>query len=67
MSKLKSHSGTKKRFKVTGTGKILRAYARKQHNLRKRSSDMKRDSRGTVVMAECDAKILRQFFMPNNR
>jgi large subunit ribosomal protein L35 len=64
MSKLKSHSGTKKRFRMSGTGKILRPYAFKRHNLRKRSQDMKRSARGTTVMNNRDAKIIRKFFIP---
>jgi large subunit ribosomal protein L35 len=64
MCKLKTHSGTKKRFRMSSTGKILRAYAFKKHNLRKRSKDMKRASRGTVVMHASDAKIIRRAFIP---
>lgn len=49
---------------MSGTGKILRPYAFKRHNLRKRSQDMKRSARGTTVMNERDAKIIRKFFIP---
>ncbi|HZP14547.1 MAG TPA: 50S ribosomal protein L35, partial [Nocardioides sp.] len=35
MPKNKTHSGAKKRFKVTGSGKILREKAGKRHNLEK--------------------------------
>lgn len=65
MTKLKSHSGTKKRFKMTATGKIMRPHAMKRHNLRKRSKDMRRDSRGMVAMHPSDAKIIRRAFIPN--
>lgn len=58
MSKLKTKSSVKKRFKVSGSGKVIRSYAFKRHNLRKRSSKMLRQARGTTVMAACDAKIL---------
>ena len=61
MPKLKSKSGAKKRFRRTGSGKILMNYAGKQHNLRKRSQKMKRKARGTRVMADADARIVRQF------
>lgn len=64
MSKLKTHSGTKKRFKMTSTGKILRSHAFMRHNLRKRSSDAKRASGGTEVMRSCDAKIIHKFLIP---
>jgi hypothetical protein len=36
MPKNKTHSGAKKRFKVTGSGKILREKAGKRHNLEKK-------------------------------
>ena len=38
MPKNKTHSGTKKRIKVTGTGKLLRERAGKRHLLEKKSS-----------------------------
>ncbi len=42
MPKMKSNSGAKKRFKVTGTGKIKRKKAFKSHILTKKSSKRKR-------------------------
>ena len=38
MPKMKSHSGTKKRFRKTGTGKLMRAKAFKSHILSKKST-----------------------------
>lgn len=64
MTKLKSHSGTKKRLKMTASGKIMRPYAMKRHNLRKRSKDMRRDSKGMTVMHPSDMKIIRRAFIP---
>jgi large subunit ribosomal protein L35 len=43
MPKQKTSSAAKKRFKVTGTGKILRRHAMKSHNLEKKSAKRKRD------------------------
>lgn len=43
MPKLKTHSGTKDRFKVTKTGKVLRGHAFKGHNLSKKSAARKRN------------------------
>ena len=40
--KLKTHKGAKKRFKVTATGKILRAKGMKSHNRRKKAPRVKR-------------------------
>ena len=31
------------------------------HNLRKRSQKMKRQARGTMILQDCDAKIVKQF------
>jgi len=42
MPKMKTHSGAKKRFKVTGSGKIKRNAAYKAHLLRKKSKSQKR-------------------------
>ena len=38
MPKLKTHSGAKKRFKLTGTGKVKRAHAYKSHLLTKKDA-----------------------------
>ena len=45
MPKLKTHSGAKKRFRVTKTGKIKRAKAYKSHILNKKDSKRKRGLR----------------------
>lgn len=49
MPKIKTHSGAKKRFKVTKTGKILRARANKRHILNKKTTKRKRVLRQTAV------------------
>ena len=46
---MKSHSGTKKRFRKTGTGKLMRAKAFKSHILSKKSTKRKRNLRKTAV------------------
>lgn len=58
MSKLKTKSSVKKRFRTTGTGKIIRAHAFKRHGMRKRPSKMRRQARGTTVLLPCDVKII---------
>ena len=45
MPKLKSHSGAKKRFKVTKNGKIKRSHAGRRHILTKKSTKRKRTLR----------------------
>ncbi|CAB4724240.1 unannotated protein [freshwater metagenome] len=54
MPKNKSHSGAGKRFRVTGTGKILREKAGKRHNLEKKASKVTRRMTGTVEVAKAD-------------
>lgn len=50
MPKVKSNSGAKKRFKLTGTGKVKRKKAFKSHILTKKSSKTKRQlGKGTIV------------------
>ncbi len=66
MPKLKTKSSVKKRFRLTATGKVVRAFANKQHNMRKRSNRMLRQSRGTTLMADCDATKIKQY-MPYGR
>ena len=61
MPKLKTKSGAKKRFSLTSKGKVKGAPAFLSHNLRKRSQKMKRQARGTMILSESDAKIVKQF------
>ena len=49
MPKLKTHRGAAKRFKKTGTGKIIRASAFKRHILTSKTTKSKRHMRGTKV------------------
>lgn len=52
MPKMKSHSGAKKRFKITATGKVKRYSQNKSHILSKKSTKRKRRLRtGTYVSA----------------
>lgn len=49
MPKLKSHSGAKKRFKLSKNGKVIRGHAFKSHILTKKSTKRKRNLRKTTV------------------
>lgn len=51
MPKQKTSSSAKKRFKVTGTGKLLRRRAMLSHNLGKKSSKRKRRLAGDAPVA----------------
>ena len=49
MPKIKTHSGAKKRFKLTKNGKVKRAHAFKSHILNKKTTKRKRNPRKTVT------------------
>jgi large subunit ribosomal protein L35 len=55
MPKNKTHSGIKKRVKVTGTGKLLTQRAGKRHMLEHKSSALTRRLSGTTEVAAVDA------------
>jgi large subunit ribosomal protein L35 len=54
MPKLKTHRGAAKRFKRTGTGKIMRSSAFKRHLLSSKTTKRKRQLKGTTLLAEQD-------------
>lgn len=56
MPKMKTHSGAKKRFRKTGTGKIMREKAGKRHLLERKSSRLTRRLSRDQVLAPADAK-----------
>ena len=58
MPKMKTHRGTAKRFRVTGTGKIMRSKAYKSHILTKKSPKRKRNFRHETEVAAADQKVL---------
>ena len=61
MPKLKTKSGAKKRFKVTARGKVIFTQAGKRHGMIKRTKKFIRQARGTAVMSDADAKVVKQF------
>jgi large subunit ribosomal protein L35 len=65
MPKMKTNSGAKKRFKLTASGKVKVGQAGKRHGMIKRSNKFIRQARGTMVMAEPDARVVRRHFLPN--
>ncbi|WP_236972160.1 50S ribosomal protein L35 [Membranihabitans marinus] len=54
MPKVKTHSSAKKRFKVTGSGKVKRFQARTSHLMRKKTTKAKRNLRGSSVVSTAD-------------
>lgn len=61
MPKLKTKSSVKKRFKLTATNKVVRAYSGKRHGMIKRSNTFIRQARGTTIMDESNAKVVRKY------
>jgi large subunit ribosomal protein L35 len=60
MPKLKTHRGAAKRFKKSGTGKILRTKAFRRHILTSKSKKVKRHMRGLEEVSAADAPKLRR-------
>lgn len=56
MPKMKTHSGASKRFRLTGTGKIMRGKAYKSHILTKKSQKRKRNFRHETEVSKADQK-----------
>jgi len=65
MPKLKTKSGAKKRFKITGTGKVVSAHAGKRHGMIKRTTKQIRQLRGTRIMFKADGDNVKKYFLPN--
>lgn len=66
MPKLKTKSGAKKRFKVTGSGKIKAGAQGKRHGMIKRHAKFIRNARGTMVLNDSDEKIVKKY-LPYSR
>ena len=65
MPKLKTKSGAKKRFKVTGSGMVVYNQSGKRHGMIKRTPKQIRQKRGTAIMAKSDGDRVKQFYLPN--
>jgi large subunit ribosomal protein L35 len=59
MPKMKSHSGAKKRFKLTAKGKVRGRHAFSSHILEKKSPKRKRRMARPVKIAPADVKVVR--------
>ncbi|GAB3244769.1 large ribosomal subunit protein bL35 [Arthrobacter pigmenti] len=60
MPKMKTHSGAKKRFKLTGSGKLKRQQANRRHYLEHKSSRLTRRLASDQIVAPADAKKLKR-------
>ena len=62
MHKLKTIRGIKKRFRVTGTGKVRATQSGKRHGMIKRSKRAIRSQRRTVILNKSAGKIAKRYF-----
>jgi len=60
MPKMKTKAGAKKRFKVTGTGKLKRKHAFKSHILTKKETKQKRNLTNSALVHKSNEKSIKQ-------
>ena len=65
-NKMKSHSGSKKRFRFTATGKAKRKFSHKNHILTKKNADRVRRLRGMTVVSDAD-QVRIELLLPYGR
>jgi large subunit ribosomal protein L35 len=65
MPKMKTKSGAKKRFKITGTGKVKYQQSGKRHGMIKRTTKTIREHRGTAVLFKTDGETIKKYWLPN--
>ena len=63
MPKIKTNSGAKKRFELTGTGKVKRKHAFKSHILTKKTTKRKRNLTYSAVVATPDEKRMKNLLV----
>ena len=63
MPKMKSNSGAKKRFQLTGSGKVKRKHAFKSHILTKKTTKQKRNLTYSGVVANADEKRVKELIL----
>ncbi|MBL4786679.1 MAG: 50S ribosomal protein L35 [Cohaesibacteraceae bacterium] len=61
MPKMKTKSSVKKRFKLTASGKVKAGQAGKRHMMIKRTNKFIRNARGTTILCDADARIIKKF------
>jgi large subunit ribosomal protein L35 len=60
MPKMKTHSGSGKRFRLTGTGKVMRRRANRQHYFEHKPSTRTRRLKDEVPLSPADAKKIKR-------
>jgi len=61
MPKMKTKSGVKKRFSLTAKGKVRANQSGKRHGMVKRTKSFIRKQRGTTILCDADARIIKKF------
>jgi len=64
MPKLKTKSSAKKRFRLTASGKVRTFQAGKRHGMIKRTRKFIRNQRGSAIMADADARVVKKNYLP---
>ena len=67
MPKMKTKGAAKKRFQVTGNGKVKFKQSFSRHMMMNKPKSMKRKARGMTILNESDAKIILDNFLPYER
>ena len=67
MPKLKTHSGAKKRFKLTGTKKVRAKKAGLRHNLGNKASKTKRKKRALMLLTRADANMVSRKLLASSK
>jgi large subunit ribosomal protein L35 len=62
---MKTNSGAKKRFRVTGKGKVKCGASNRRHRLRSRPQSMKRESRKGMILFKTDGDNVIKHLLPN--
>jgi large subunit ribosomal protein L35 len=65
MPKMKTKSATKRRFRLTATGKVRFNSAYRRHRLISKDKAAKERNQGTKIMGPADAHRVKRFFLPN--
>ena len=63
MPKMKSNSGAKKRFQLTGSGKVKRKHAFKSHILTKKTTKQQRNLTYSAVLTSADEKRVKELIL----
>lgn len=65
MPKMKTHSGAKKRFKLTGSGKVRARHAFSSHILEKKSPKRKRAIGKPAILSDHDQPRVKKLLRPS--